>query len=65
MREEMRHADPEKVAKWKQGGLVLQESTIGGSPDDMRRNGFQWPITEELLDACLNNIRVLRDLFYS
>lgn len=61
MRLDMRHADPEKVAEWDQAGTVLQESMIGGSPGGVRRDAFPWPITEEFLDAGLNNVRVMRE----
>lgn len=65
MREEMRHADPEKVAKWDQAGKVVQESMIGGSPDSIRRDAFPWPLTEEFLDAGLKNIKVMRRFVWS
>lgn len=61
MREEMRHAGPEKVAKWEQAGKAVQESMVEGSTLGKCWNTFDWPITEEYLDAALNNIAVMRD----
>lgn len=60
MRRALRDADPAKVAEWVKAGHVWQQSIVRSSTVDQYIDGFPWPVTEEFLDAVLNNIKLMR-----
>lgn len=54
------HPDPKKVARWEKVGRVVQPSSVGWSSHEMHKSVFPWLVTEDFLDASLENIESMR-----